>query len=101
MEFLYQIGGTGMVDASSKSHSPGSGTFALHKGKAATMWGLGATFNPPGTIDISVELHQMPADIFSKESTPLLAQFSFQRNVPESEKRAPRTLAKKQCATVK
>jgi hypothetical protein len=65
------------------------------------MWGIGSTFNPPGKIDITLELHKTPADIFSKEPTPLLAKFSFQREVPASEKKAPKTLAKKQCATVK
>src|SRR5689334_19555333 len=49
--------------------------------------------NPPGTIDIGTELHQTPADIFNDAPTPLLAQFSFRRDVPAWEKKPPATLA--------
>jgi hypothetical protein len=101
MDFLYKIGGEGVVTDSSHSHSPSSGTFVLHAGKAEKPWGFGTTLNPPAKIDISIELHQNPADIFSDAPTPLLAKFSFRRDVPESEKKAPPTLAKKQCTALK
>lgn len=99
-DFLYQITGAGIVTEGSKSHSPGSGTYVLHPRKAEKPWSFGATLNPPGTIDIGVELHQTPADVFDDTPTPILAQFSFHREVPASEKKPPATLAKKQCATL-
>jgi hypothetical protein len=101
LEFLYVIGGEGIVTPTSKLHSPSSGTYVLHAGKAAEPWGFGGTVDTPAKIDITIELRQMPADIFSKAETPLLAKFSFRRDIPESEKSAPPTLAKKQCAAVK
>jgi hypothetical protein len=101
LDFRYVIGGQGIVTESGKSHSPSSGTLVLHAGKAEKPWGFGTTMETPAKVDITVELRQTPADIFSKEATPLLAKFSFRREAPESEKSAPRTLAKKQCAVVK
>jgi hypothetical protein len=101
MEFLYKIGGRGMLSEGSRMHSPGSGTYVLHRGRAERVWGFGSTLSPPGKIDISIALHQKPKDIFDERPTPILAEFKFQRNVPDGEKRAPATFAKKQCATVK
>jgi hypothetical protein len=100
-DFFYQITGEGVVTDSSQSHSKNSGTYSLHAGQASKVWGFGTTVNPPARIDIGIELHQMPASIFSDESTPLLAAFAFKRNVPESETKAPATLAKKQCTALK
>lgn len=99
-DFLYQITGAGIVTDGSKSHSPGSGTYVLHPRKPEKPWSFGATLYPPGTIDIGIELHKTPEDIFSKDPTPILAQFSFHRDVPAAEKKPPATLAKKQCATL-
>jgi hypothetical protein len=101
IEFLYQIGGKGLADESGHSHSPGSGTYVLHRGKGERVWGFGATLNPPGTIDIIADLHEKPADIFDDKPTPILASFTFHRDVAENEKTVPRILAKKQCATLK
>jgi hypothetical protein len=101
VDFLYQIGGRGVVTASMTGNSPGSGTYSLHAGIAEKMWGYGSTLDPPGKIDFSVELHQTPKDIFSDAPTPLLARFVFQRDVPASETRAPATLARKQCVVMK
>lgn len=101
IEFLYRIAGQGMVGDSGHMHSPSRGTFLLHAGQTDSPWSFGATLTPPGKIDIVVEIHQKPADIFDRAPTPLLAQFAFRRNVREGEKRAPATFAKKQCATVK
>jgi len=101
LEFLYKIGGEGILSEGSRMHSPGRGTFLLHPGKADRPWGFGATLSPPGTIDIIADIRAKPADIFDETPTPLLASFTFHRAVPAGEKRAPPVFAKKQCATVK
>ena len=101
IDFLYQIGGKGVVTASMTGNSPSSATFSLDPAAPEKVWGYGSTLNPPGKIDFSVELHQMPADIFSDAPTPLMARFAFQRDVPRSETKAPATLARKQCAVLK
>jgi len=101
LDFYYVIGGEGIVSDSSKSHSPSSGTFVLHAGKADKPWAFGANVNAPAKIDISVEVRETPTDIFSKAETPLIAKFVFRRDVPESEKSSPPVFAKKQCAAVK
>lgn len=101
IDFLYQIGGKGVVTESLTANSPTSATYSLEAGKAEKVWGYGSTLDAPGKIDFSVELHQMPADIFSDAPTPLLAKFVFQRDVPKSDKHPPATLAKKQCAVLK
>jgi len=101
LDFYYKIGGAGIVADGLKAHSPGSGTFSLKAGKAEKVWGFGSTLYPPAKIEFTIELHQTPADIFSKEPTPLLAEFSFRRSIPETEKKPPPTLAKKQCSAVK
>src|SRR5260370_20544809 len=100
MEFLYKIGGEGIVSEGNKAHSPSSGTYVLHSGKPAEPWGFGVTLYPPAKIDISIALHQKPADIFSDAPTPLLAKFTFRRDLPDAEQTAPTTLAKKQCAAL-
>jgi hypothetical protein len=101
LSFLYRMTGTGVVAGSARSYSPGSGTYVLHAGKAEKAWGFGTTVYPPAKIDITIELHEMPADIFSDAPTPLLAKFDFRRSIPESETKPPATLAKKQCVDVK
>jgi hypothetical protein len=101
VEFLYQIGGKGVVTPSGSSHSPSSGTYSLDPGRPESPWHFGTNVEAPATIDIIVELHQKPADIFSDAPTPLLARFAFERSVPESERKAPPVLAKQQCATLK
>src|SRR5690349_11969568 len=72
LDFLYKIGGAGVVSESLKAHSPGSGTFNLEAGKATKVWGFGSTIDPPAKLDFTIELHQTPADIFSEKPTPLL-----------------------------
>src|ERR1017187_5616377 len=84
LSFLYKMSGAGVVAGSNKTHSPGSGTYVLHAGKAEKPWGFGPPLSPPAKIDITIELHEMPADIFSEAPTPLLAKFDFRRDVPES-----------------
>lgn len=101
LSFLYKMSGEGVVSGSNKSHSPGSGTYELHAGKAEKPWGFGVTLDPPAKIDITMELHETPADIFSDAPTPLLAKFDFRRDVPASETKPPATLARKQCVAVK
>jgi hypothetical protein len=101
LSFFYKMSGAGVVSGSNKTHSPGSGTYALHAGKAEKPWGFGTTVDPPAKIDITIELHETPTDIFSDAPTPLLAKFDFRRDVPGSETKPPMTLAKKQCVVVK
>jgi hypothetical protein len=69
-------------------------------GKADTPWKYGSTLDSAGRIDVTLELHRTPADVFSNAPTPLLAKFAFARNVSENEKMPPPTLARKQCATI-
>lgn len=100
IEFLYKLGGRGIVDGSGHSHSPSKGTFLLRDGQTDSPWSFGATLTAPGEIDVIVEIHEKPADIFDEKPTPLLATFTFRRDVPESETKAPPVFAKKQCAMV-
>ncbi len=100
VDFLYKVGGDGIVTQSGKSNSPTSATYSLHAGKAESAWQFGLTLDWPGRIDVTVEIHARPADIFSDAPTPLLAKFAFARAIPASEKKPPATLAKKQCASI-
>jgi hypothetical protein len=49
---------------------------------------------------VIAELRAIPADIFSEAETPLLASFTFRREIPEGETKPPKTFATKQCATL-
>jgi len=100
VDFFYKIGGKGISYPGNTGNSPGSGTFTLHAGQTDSPWSYGQTLEPPGLIDVNIEIHQMPADIFSGKPTPLWANFVFRRNVPANEKNPPAMLAKKQCAMV-
>jgi hypothetical protein len=101
IDFFYKIGGEGLVeDSGGKGNSPNSGTFVLHPGVAERPWGFGMTVYPPGRIDVTLEVHEWPKDIFSDEETPLLATFTFQRPIPAEEVEPPADLAKHQCLTV-
>jgi hypothetical protein len=100
VDFLIKVDGEGIVDGSGKSNSPESATYSLMAGQADKAWGFGSTLAPPGAIDETVELHKTPADVFSDAPTPLLAKFAFRRKIPADEKTPPKTLAKKQCATL-
>lgn len=100
-DFLYKIGGDGLRDESSHAHSPNSGTFVLHAREARSPWGFGVTLTPPASIDVVVDLRATPKDIFSDAETPLLAGFTFKRQIPEAETRPPTTLAARQCAALK
>jgi hypothetical protein len=101
IEFLYKIGGRGIVDGMGHTHSPAKGTFLLHDGQTDSPWSFGATLTAPGKIDVIVEIHEKPESIFDEKPTPILATFKFQRAVPESETKAPPVFAKKQCVTLK
>ena len=97
IDFLYKIGGRGIVTDSGESNSPSTASDTLRAGQADSPWHFGSALNPPGHIDVTVEIHKKPADVFSDAPTPLLAKFAFERAVPASEKAPPKTLAKKQC----
>jgi hypothetical protein len=101
VDFYYMIKGEGLkADDGDRFHSPGSGTYVLHKGEADKPWGFGATLYPPGEIDIVAEVHAWPKDIFKAEDSPLLTSFTFHRRVPDGEETPPKTLAARQCKTV-
>ena len=100
INFLIKVDGDGIVDGSGKSNSPESATYNLTASKAEKVWSFGSTLAPPGLIDETVELHRMPADIFSDAPTPLLAKFAFQRKIPANETAPSVKLSTKQCATV-
>lgn len=100
VDFYYKIKGEGLRSEGMKAHSPNSGTFVLHARKPDKPWGFGATLSPPGEIDVVIELRATPKDIFSDAETPLLASFTFRRQVPEGETTPPNDLASKQCAVL-
>lgn len=99
INFYYEIGGDGLVDASGNSNSPSSGTFALHPGRPKSPWLFGATLTPPGHIDVTVTLHAPTASIFDPPG-PVIASWAFRREVRERETAVPDVLAAKQCSTV-
>ena len=101
MDFFIQMAGDGIVNGMGKSNSPMSATYTLHAGQADSPWSYGATLDPPAKIDETIEIHKMPADIFSDAPKPLLTKFVFKRTVPESEKKPSTIFAKHQCAVVK
>ena len=100
MDFFYKIGGTGVTGDRFRAHSPNTGTYLLEPGKAERPWGVGTTMPSHAKIDITIELHQTPTNIFSDAPTPLIVAFSFARTVPASEKKVPAALAAKQCKPV-
>jgi hypothetical protein len=100
IDFFYKVGGRGIVMPGNTGNAPNDGTFNLLAGKADSPWKYGQTLEPPGKIDVTIELQKTPADIFSDAPKPLLAKFAFERGVPQAEKKPPATLAKKQCATI-
>jgi hypothetical protein len=100
VDFLYKVDGKGIVNGMGSGNSPTSASFSLHPGAAENPWHYGATLDAPARIDITVEVHEIPADIFSDAPTPLLARFVFDRSVSQTEKKPPTTLAKKQCKDI-
>jgi hypothetical protein len=100
VDFFWKVGGKGIVVPGNTGNSPSDGSFTLHAGQTASPWSYGQTMDPPGQIDVAIEIHQMPADIFSDKPTPLWANFVFRRDVPANEKKPPAIFMKKQCAMV-
>ncbi len=98
--FYYMIKGRGLVDESSRMHSPSKGTFVLSAGEAEKPWGMGATLTPPAEIDIIAEIRATPTDVFSDDEPPLLATFTFHRDIQEGETETPATLAEPQCQSI-
>jgi len=99
-QVLYKITGEGLVNENSRGNAPNSGTLVLRRKTPNTPWTFGVTLEPPGRIDVIAELRAIPGDIFSDVETPLLASFTFRRDIPEGETTPPKTLATKQCATL-
>lgn len=98
--FHYGVTGSGLSDAHGRSHSPSSGTYVLEPGAADSPWGFAATIQPPGKIDIGVEIREFPKDIFDETPSPLIVAFAFERAIPDGEVQAPRSLAERQCKEV-
>ena len=101
VHFFFKVGGKGIVDKEGDgANAPNDGTFVLQAGQTDSPWQFGTTLYPPGAIDVSIEIHQKPEDIFSDKPTPLWTTFTFRRSIPANEKKAPTILSKKQCAIV-
>ena len=100
MVFLYNVYGKGIITSSGEANAPANGTYNLRAGNAQQVWNYSPTFYPPGKIDITVEIHKVPSDYYSSGPTPLLASFTFARNIPASEKSPPPILATKQCMEI-
>lgn len=100
VDAVYRIKGDGLVNENTTANAPNGGTFFLRPRRPDSHWTFGVTLAPPGRIDVIVELRAKPADIFSDEETPLLAAFTFRREIPEGETTPPKTFAAKQCATL-
>ncbi len=100
VSFLYKMTGKGVSTESSKSYSPGSGSFSLRPKAPEKAWGFGTTIGEAGDVDIVADIHVMPKSVFDETETPLLASFKFRHHVPEGEKKPPADFAKRQCATV-
>lgn len=99
-DFYYMIKGKGIVGDGSRAHSPNKGTFVLSAGEPDKPWSFGTNLTPPGEIDVVVEIHATPADVFSEEEPPLLASFTFNRQVTEDDPAPPKGFGARQCATV-
>ena len=100
LDIYYMIKGEGLASEGMKAHSPNRGTYFLRPRKADSPWTFGSTLSPPGVIDVIAEVRAKPASIFSDEAPPLLASFTFHRDVPEGETAPPKTFSVKQCATL-
>ena len=98
VDFFYKVGGKGIVYPGNAGNAPNDGTFTLHAGQTDSPWSYGQTLEPPGSIDVNMEIHQTPADIFSDKPTPLWANFVFRRNIPGSGKEAARNLHRRSSA---
>lgn len=92
--------GKGVVTPSGSSMSPSSATYALDAGKADKAWGMGATIDGPGKVDIIVELRKSGPDGVPETKLPLLARYVFDRPIPPNEKGPSKVLAKHQCVAV-
>lgn len=99
-DVYYMIKGEGLSAEGMKAHAPNSGTLILRPKTPNSPWTFGATLTPPGKMDVIAEVRAWPKDIFSDEPPPLLAAFTFRRDVPEGETAPPKTFAAKQCAAV-
>ena len=99
-DIVYKMRGEGIVSESSRSYSPGSGSYSLRARKAVKVWGFGSTLSAPADIDIVAEIRSPPKSVFSDEETPLLATFSFQRHVSEGGGAPPPPFGARRCVVV-
>jgi hypothetical protein len=100
LSIFYKMAGQGVFGDGNSAHSPGSGTFVLHKGEKDRPWGFGTTVYAPAEVDIVAEIREYPKDVFDEEPPPLITQFAFRRMIPEGETAPPPVLAERQCKTV-
>ena len=100
-ETFYVIGGKGVVRDSGHDSSPSSGILLLHPGRPEKLRLWGTSAGGPAKVDISIEVHQRTGPISDQADKPVIAKFLFARNILESEKAPPPSLAKKQCAAIK
>lgn len=99
-DVVYKMRGEGIVTESSRSYSPGGGSYSLHARRPVKVWGFGTTLNAPADIDIVAEIRSPPKSVFSDEETPLLARFNFQRHVPQGETATPKPFGARQCVAL-
>ena len=99
-DVYYMIKGEGLSAEGMKAHSPSSGTLVLHPKTPNSPWTFGVTLVPPGKVDVVAEVRAWPKDVFAEEPPPLLAAFTFRRDVPEGETAPPKVFAAKPCAAV-
>lgn len=99
VDFTYELGGDGLADASGKMHSPSSGSFHLDAGQTDSPWSFGATLVPPGRIDVTVTLHAPTPSIFDPPG-PVIALYTFRRQIPDGETKIPPALAQHQCVSI-
>jgi hypothetical protein len=100
IDFIYMVTGRGVATVSGDAFSPLTSTFHLDPGQPRKAWSFSTALYPPAKIDITLEIHKMPSDIYSNAPTPLLAKIPFKREIPASETNPPDTLAQKQCMEI-
>ena len=100
LTFVYSIYGKGIVSRVGEANAPANGSYSLRPGAAEKLWHYGATFYPPGKIDLTLEIRKVATDYFSAAPTPVLASFAFARRIPESETTPSSVLSKKQCIEI-
>jgi len=99
-DVYYMMKGQGVTTENSRTYSPGKGTYVLHRGRTAKVWGFGTNVDAGADIDIVAEIHEYPKDIFDEKEPPLLGAATLRRHVPDDETTVPKAgPAARQCFT--